>query len=280
MEREAELTDVVENPLGAADTPEEMIAAQAEQIVALEGRLASLQQGSAAAVLASLSAAPTNWHQATIYFLTTKAERDAGMRKAAPLMFAGGLLMVLLQTFAVYGVLASMLHPSCVTNKQCDSRTGFYCFQPGSGGRGNCQMCGESAPLVPYLSDERVPDWAVQAGDNELKEYNVVWDLHYPPGFMSMRAETPDFFAGWNFTMVADRCSAHPVESFSWEHGKSAPDQQFSGSVVIDRGDIDRDYPWLPSERIRPRSSLFISTFTSASAARWCAACVHTSECK
>ena len=179
MEREAELTDVVENPLGAADTPEEMIAAQAEQIAALEQEIASVQQGSAAAVLASLSAAPTNWHQATIYFLTTKAERDAGMRKKAPLMFAGGLLMVLLQTFAVYGVLAAMLHPSCVTNKQCDGRTGFYCYQPESGGRGNCQMCGESAPLVPYLSDERTPEWEdKEGGKNEFKEYNVVWDLH------------------------------------------------------------------------------------------------------
>ena len=84
MEREAELTDaVVENPLGAADTPEEMIAAQAEQIAALEGRLASVQQGSAAAVLASLSAAPTNWHQATIYFLTTTITRQA-LRAGSP----------------------------------------------------------------------------------------------------------------------------------------------------------------------------------------------------
>ena len=49
-------------------------------------------------------------------------------------------------------------------------------------------------------------------------------------------------------------------------------------SVVTDRGDIDRDYPWVPNERIKPTSNLFIKSFSSASAARWCAACVHTSE--
>ena len=82
-------------------------------------------------------------------------------------------------------------------------------------------MCGESAPLVPYLSTERTPEWEdKEGGKNEFKEWNVVWDLHYPPGFMSMRAETPDYFAGWNFTMVADRCLAHPVKGFRWEHGR------------------------------------------------------------
>lgn len=200
----------MENPLGAAGQSDamEMIAAQGEKIAVLEGRLASTQQqGNVAVVLASLSAAPTNWHQATIYFLTTKAERDAGMRKKAPLMFAGGLLMVVLQTCAVYGVLAAMLHPSCVSNKQCESRAGFYCFQPQSGGRGNCQMCGESAPLVPYRSDERVAEWADKKdGKHEFKEFNVIWDLHYPPGFMSMRAETPEYFAGWNFVR------GHPLQ--------------------------------------------------------------------
>ena len=101
---------------------------------------------------------------------------------------------------------------------------------------------------------------------------------------MSMRAETPDYFAGWNFTMVADRCLAHPVQGFRWAHGRdeSAAWSMSNGfdSVVTDRGDIDRDYPWVPNERIKPTSTLFIKSFSSASAARWCAACVHTSECK
>lgn len=75
-------------------------------------------------------------------------------------------------------------------------------------------------------------------------------------------------------TMVAHRCSAHPVEGFSWEHGKD----ESGSAVVIDRGDIDRDYAWIPDERIKPTSTLFMSKYTSASAARWCAACVHRSE--
>ena len=85
-----------------------------------------------AAVMAHLGAAPTNWHQATVYFLTSKAEDDAAMRKKAPLMFVCGVGLVVVQIASLAGMLGAMLHPACTSNAHCDGRRGFYCYtRPG-----------------------------------------------------------------------------------------------------------------------------------------------------
>lgn len=66
------------------------------------------------------------------------------MRKIAPLMYLGGLAMVVMQIGAAYSVISGMVHPSCTSNTHCD-RPGFFCYiQPGEE-RGKCQMCGASA---------------------------------------------------------------------------------------------------------------------------------------
>ena len=41
------------------------------------------------------------------------------MRKKAPLMFAGGLLMVFLQIVTAYALILGMNAPACVSNSQC-----------------------------------------------------------------------------------------------------------------------------------------------------------------
>ena len=78
-------------------------------------------------VFAKLAEAPTNWHQATIYFMTSTAKEDEPMRKLAPLMFCGGMAMVLLQIAAIYGLVSGLVHPSCTSNTQC-TRPGFFCY--------------------------------------------------------------------------------------------------------------------------------------------------------
>ena len=77
-------------------------------------------------VLARFGAAPTNWHQATIYFLTSTTEEDAAMRKRAPVMFAAGLVMIVVQIIAVYGIIMGMMGPPCISNLECDE-AGSYC---------------------------------------------------------------------------------------------------------------------------------------------------------
>jgi hypothetical protein len=200
----------------------------------------------------------------------TKADEDASMHKKAPLIYAGSLLMVAMQLFAVYGVLTAMLHPSCVSNAQCNERPGFFCYRSENDERGNCMMCGSATPLPAYLSTESLPD--PKFNDNDFTEYNLVMDLHYSAGFAGKRSETPDKFAGFNFTMVRDRC-APPIQGF---RGPSY-DGDKRTTVVTDRGDLDRDYPWIPNERIKPpiSNTFLITTFSAASTARWCAACVE-----
>ena len=63
----------------AADAGETSVKRSKGDAVELDGR--DTASVSVASVMAHLGAAPTNWHQATVYFLTSKAEDDASMRK-------------------------------------------------------------------------------------------------------------------------------------------------------------------------------------------------------
>jgi hypothetical protein len=261
----------------------------------MEQKDATIDNGSTlstAALLASLAAAPTNWHQAMIcaplytrflatvtsnlalsdgcavaVFLTSTAEEDASMKKKAPVMYAGSFFMVLMQFLAVCGIVTAMLHPACVTNAQCNERSGFYCYMPEDTEIGTCQMCGEAAPLPPYRSDEVYID---RKRGEVRKEFNNVWDQHYPQDAKNKRIETPLGFAGFNFTMVEERCTL-PIRGFRWTYSGSRDE-----TVVVDRGDIDRDFSWIPNERLQPWNPWMFTKFTAASSARWCAACVET----
>jgi hypothetical protein len=224
---------------------------------------------SVASVVAHLGAAPTNWHQATVYFLTSKAEDDASMRKKAPLMFAWGVCLVAVQVASMAGMLGAMLHPACTSNAHCDGRRGFYCYTPPGREQGNCQMCGEAAPLPYYLST--IPVDSKYKTRASFKEYNIVWDQHYPAGASNKRSRTPDLFAGWNFTMVKQTCTP-PVQGFRWEFEESDDDQGDDVVTITDRGDLPT---WIPDADIHPVSGQSITKYTAASVARWCVACVQ-----
>ena len=73
------------------------------QLGAAEGgaTLASAMRG----LVARLTETPTNFHQATVHFLATDAPEDEAMARRAPLLYAGSLAMVGLQSATAVGVL-------------------------------------------------------------------------------------------------------------------------------------------------------------------------------
>ena len=82
----------------AGDTSDEtarlLLAAVDERILAQAQDSGS---GGLSAMISRLVAADTNWHQCTVYFLSTEAEEDAELRAKAPLLLAGSCVIVAAQ---------------------------------------------------------------------------------------------------------------------------------------------------------------------------------------
>ena len=113
-----------------------------EQMAQLEARLGTGDSGSpftaaVRGVVARLTETPTNFHQATVYFLATDAPEDAAMARRAPLLYFGSLAMVLLQSATAVGVLMGTMFPSCATSEQCGA--GTWCMV---GMKNRCDFCG------------------------------------------------------------------------------------------------------------------------------------------
>ena len=101
---------------------------------------------------ARLTAAPTNLHQAVVFWLTSEDEQDARMRRWAPLLFVLSLVLVFAQTATAVGVLFGVYSPSCATSDHC--RDGMFCnqnfddsngdgvIQPNDLGAKRCAFCG------------------------------------------------------------------------------------------------------------------------------------------
>lgn len=219
-----------------------------------------------ASVMARLGTAPTNWHQATVYFLTSKAEGDASSRKRAPFFFAWGFLLVVLQILAADGVLLGMVNQSCGNNDACVG--GMYCHVTPGRTRGRCLYCGESAPLVAYDSDIPVP-----GEPGKFKYYNRIETGSYPQKKVGFGREIePTMFAGWNMTHVRQRCR-HPYRSF-----KYAYEYEVEGDsrrvVVTDSTDIPDGIQ--PRDWGSPVSDfMVIKDFSEATVERWCDSCVQ-----
>ena len=197
---------VVENPAAAsptrAATLEARVAELEEQIAEARRRDGMVGSGAVAVLrseLARLDAAPTNWHQATIYFLTSTDEEDASMRRRAPLMYATGVVMVVVQIIAMYGVVMGMMAPPCINNLQC-TETGFYCEVARDGQSGRCRSCGGDPPMMPYEADTLLPGENAVGGFGVSKhqEFNKIFDQSYPHREVGLkRSDIPDGFAGW-----------------------------------------------------------------------------------
>ena len=118
-----------------------------DQMAQLEARLGTGDNGSpftaaVRGVVARLTETPTNFHQATVFFLAADAPQDAAMARRAPLLYAGSLAMVVLQSATAAGVFAGTVVQSCATSDQCGA--GTYCEV---GRRGRCVFCGGDVPL-------------------------------------------------------------------------------------------------------------------------------------
>jgi hypothetical protein len=70
------------------------------------------------ASVARLTEAPTNWHQGTVYYLGCQDPLDAAMKAKAPMMFAGGVVMVLAQVVVAAGLFVGTSLPAWGNNDQ------------------------------------------------------------------------------------------------------------------------------------------------------------------
>lgn len=209
------------------------------------------------------------------------------MRKKAPLMYVGGIVMVLVQIFTTWGVLLGMVAPPCVNNQQCaDYHYGFYCFRQGDAGR--CKACGEDAPLIPYFAETKWPGvlsprqitmlrdpecLPAQGFDtcNPRQEFNVVLDQSYPiRGGGNKREQEPDAFAGWNMSMVKDRCYSGTIQSFRYKIENIGTDE--APMMVVS----DADGPGLPAGFTPSRAKQ--GSYTAEAVTNWCQGCTHIAE--
>jgi hypothetical protein len=107
------------------------------------------------AAYARLTEAPTNYHQVTTFFLTSTDPQDHDTKATAPMLFLGGVLMVLAQTLTVVAMTSATMWPACASNKQCAE--GSYCNLYTAAGRDSsfnsgsrCWECGY-APIREQL---------------------------------------------------------------------------------------------------------------------------------
>ena len=130
-------------------------------------------------LVARLTETPTNFHQATVFFLAADAPEDAAMARRAPLLYAVSLAMVVLQSETAGGVFAGTMIPSCATSDQCGA--GTWC---NVGMEDRCRFCGDEGPLgygignltrvaeacaLPYTDQSGVKQWI----DEETGETRV-----------------------------------------------------------------------------------------------------------
>ena len=66
-------------------------------------------------------------------------------------MYAAGLLMVLVQYFATFGIVINMVNPTCSDSNQCPR--GQFCYKfPGEPALGRCLFCAKQVPLAWYTT--------------------------------------------------------------------------------------------------------------------------------
>jgi hypothetical protein len=82
-----------------------------------------------------------NYHQCTVYFLTTEAEEDAELRAKAPLLLAGSCVIVVVQCATAMAIYMGNLYPACASDDFCEK--GEYCnlMNP------RCTRCGTNLPM-------------------------------------------------------------------------------------------------------------------------------------
>lgn len=135
--------DATENPAASTDLPEEAAKAQQEEddddmesggpinseetvrllVAVVDERIEGSrgdgpEQGSGgigdlvAHLVRTEITPPSNFHQCTVYYLTSEAAEDEDMRAAAPAMLAGSYVLVFVQTATVISIWAGTNYPA------------------------------------------------------------------------------------------------------------------------------------------------------------------------
>ena len=165
-------------------------------------------------IYSHLIAAPPNWHQALIFFLSSSAAEDGTMRRSAPLLFGAAALMVLAQTMVAVGVAVGTVEKSCTSNDQCIA--GKWCMESSADGEAEegarCSYCGSDLPL-PLQIDDTGGVWNHNIDDNfvgynssyaeEICARPVTSHIGIAP-----RAGTTDFAVPFSAVSVSNWCDS------------------------------------------------------------------------
>lgn len=213
------------------------------------------------AILASIGSAPTNWHQATVYCLTTKAEEDKEMRRTAPRMFACGVFMVFMQFLAAGSVAAGMLFPTCLDSTQCPR--GQFCFLKPERNFGRCRFCGHDSPLVTYAhTTDRETGYGPT---NREVQMNRIDDGSYTStGWL--QESLPTKFGGFNDTHLKSTC-ARPFKAVGKITVEESDERQPNGwrDIVSYSGED------IPDGIVPIRGE---SEYPARSVGQWCDNCI------
>ena len=176
----SEAADELQPLLGDGEVSRENYNALLAVVQSLRRELAEAERGgmlesTVKRIYGTLTEAPTNWHQATVFFLCEPSPHDdACLRARGPIMFAISCALVLLQTFTALALAVSIVFPPCASSVMCGR--GRFCALNLNN---RCQYCGSNAPLVMQTD--------AAGGDT----YNLIWD---------------DRFVGFNASYVAEFC--------------------------------------------------------------------------
>eukprot|EP01052_Picozoa_sp_SAG31_P023677 SAG31_NODE_1967_length_6785_cov_7.007329_7_plen_508_part_00 len=267
------------NPIAGSITPDEEAGSQKDLVSDSEGShkrpptsIGDTIGSGAAAMIAQLGSAPTNWHQATVFYLSSRADQDAQMRKLAPLMFIWSAALVLLQWLTCAGVVIGMLGSPCATSAR-DCTDGQFCYTRPGRTQGNCLMCGESAPLIQYW--ETFPEQTGIGPTGHEKMWNFVDDTTSYPKTGLFRSSEPLGFAGFNRSMVFERCTP-PIQDYTFELPKGV-DLDGDGAITSLGPHADHGTnipPWIESPARKWEHSRMGSIYTAKSIESWCDRCV------
>jgi hypothetical protein len=169
----------------------------------------------ARSVVAHLSEAPPNWHQATVLFASTQ-EPNARLRVVS---LAISMLIVACQCMVTVGVWVGTINKSCHTSDDCKTK-GMFCML---GWTDRCHPCGGTTPL-PWQTDPATGgtlNWILAAdyvGFNTSMITEVCADPTERPGTDDYGSEIRFAAAGvasWCETCVHNDGQVHEVSTQS-----------------------------------------------------------------
>jgi hypothetical protein len=143
------------------------------------------------ASVARLTETPTNWHQGTVYYLGCHDPQDAKMKAKAPMMFAGGVIMVLAQVVVAGGLFIGANLRSCRQNDQCDK--GSFCAADDA----RCHDCGGQPAVPMQIQGTCIFDPSFDGNARTIDD----------PTCMTWNAVSDPNFVGFNTTLVMRACT-------------------------------------------------------------------------